>query len=415
MKRFSLLLLISIFSCIQVGFSQIKLIGMSPRLSTDTVDVVEWSPLGTGTLARYPAPIFGWTNNTGCFDAYNGHYYLSAVTSGVNSLMTFQSVSNQVSFSPGGQISNATEIDMSNGKIYSILDTAGDLDVYEFNPVSGLSTLIGTIAEPGYQEVRANSTAYDSDNGILYYFGQDSGSNYLYTLRLRAQPFSWTKIPLVTVFNPLTQSPNPYFCANYDQIQDILYCVTPEYDSTFTNISWKIVETNVTTGVLTTRGNLTTFPYLIDLGSSVYDQNSGTLIITGPDNLISGGQRVVFFNTATNTYSVDSMPTPLYEIVCDNHVFAQTRYGAAASNRDVSLSRLGFFPNPANRVIHLRPTDFENPIEITIQSLNGQRVLNRLLRPMDGLSVDLEQIPAGVYMLQLRQGVQTSQHRLLVR
>jgi hypothetical protein len=29
--------------------------------------------------------------------------------------------------------------------------------------------------------------------------------------------------------------------------------------------------------------------------------------------------------------------------------------------------------------------------------------------------VDLEQIPAGVYMLQLRQGVQTSQHRLLVR
>jgi hypothetical protein len=219
----------------------------------------------------------------------------------------------------------------------------------------------------------------------------------------------------VTVFNPLTQSPNPYFCANYDQIQDILYCVTPEYDSTFTNISWKIVETNVTTGVLTTRGNLTTFPYLIDLGSSVYDQNSGTLIITGPDNLISGGQRVVFFNTATNTYSVDSIPTPIFEIVCDNHVFAQTRYGAAASNRDVSLSRLGFFPNPANRVIHLRPTDFENPIEITIQSLNGQRVLNRLLRPMDGLSVDLEQIPAGVYMLQLRQGVQTSQHRLLVR
>jgi hypothetical protein len=304
---------------------------------------------------------------------------------------------------------------MSNGKIYSILDTAWDLDVYEFNPVSGLSTLVGTIAEPGYQEVRANSTAYDSDNGIMYYFGQDSGSNYLYTLRLRAQPFSWTKIPLVTVFNPVTQSPNPYFCANYDQIQDILYCVTPEYDSTFTNISWKIVETNVTTGVLTTRGNLTTFPYLIDLGSSVYDQNSGTLILTGPDNLMSGGQRVVFFNTATNTYSVDSMPTPLYEIVCDNHVFAQTRYGAAASNRDVSLSRLGFFPNPANRVIHLRPTDFENPIEITIQSLNGQRVLNRLLRPMDGLSVDLEQIPAGVYMLQLRQGVQTSQHRLLVR
>lgn len=416
MKKRNFYLVIAFLICTYSTHAQIKLIGMSPRLAMDTVDVVEWQPLGTGALSRYPAPVNGWTNNTGLFDAINGNYYVSAITVGGGSLLTFQSVSNQITLSPVAQISNAAEIDMSNGKIYTIFDNAaGDLEVFEINPLSGNSTLVSTLVEPGIQEVTSNSTAFDSNNGIMYYFGLDGGVNYLYTLRLRSQPFSWTKIPLSTVINPVTQSPNPYFCANYDNVQNILYSVTPEFDSTFTSVQWKILETNVSTGALTTRGILNTFPYFADLGSSVFDQNSGTLILTGPDNLTSGGQRVVFFNTATNTYLVDSMPTPIYEIVCDNQAFAQNRYGAVAGNQVNKSDVLDFYPNPAQQSIRLRLANMEHQVVIQIENLSGQRIMDRTMHPTDGLLLDLESIPSGVYRIYLQQGQVKTSQRLVVR
>ena len=137
MKKRSFYLLIAFFISAYSTHAQIKLIGMSPRLAIDTVDVVEWQPLGTGALSRYPAPVYGWTNNTGLFDAINGNYYVSAITSGGGSLLTFQSVSNQITLSPVAQISNAAEIDMSNGKIYTIFaNAAGDLEVFEIDPLN---------------------------------------------------------------------------------------------------------------------------------------------------------------------------------------------------------------------------------------------------------------------------------------
>jgi hypothetical protein len=194
-----------------------------------------------------------------------------------------------------------------------------------------------------------------------------------------------------------------------------LYSVTPEFDSTFTSVQWKILETNVSTGALTTRGILNTFPYFADLGSSVFDQNSGTLILTGPDNLTSGGQRVVFFNTATNTYLVDSMPTPIYEIVCDNQAFAQNRYGAVAGNQVNKSDVLGFYPNPAQQSIRLRLANMEHQVVIQIENLSGQRIMDRTMHPKDGLLLDLESIPSGVYRIYLQQGQVKTSLRLVVR
>jgi hypothetical protein len=157
----------------------------------DSIDVIKWQPTSGISPARYPAPVYGWTNNTGLFDAFQGKYYLSAITPSGGQLMSFQPTSNQVSFTSLGQISNSTEIDMSNGRFYSIVaQISGDLGVYEFNPSSGSDTLLGTIVEPGIQEVAANAAAFDSNNGVLYYIGQDSNLNYLYTLNLRGAAFS---------------------------------------------------------------------------------------------------------------------------------------------------------------------------------------------------------------------------------
>jgi hypothetical protein len=123
----------------------------------------------------------------------------------------------------------------------------------------------------------------------------------------------------------------------------------------------------------------------------------------------------VFFNTATNTYLVDSMPTPIYEIVCDNQAFAQNRYGAVAGNQVNKSDVLGFYPNPARQSIRLRLANMENQVVIQIENLSGQRMMDRTIHPADGLLLDLESIPSGVYRIYLQQGQVKTSQRLVVR
>ncbi|MFM8838975.1 MAG: T9SS type A sorting domain-containing protein [Bacteroidota bacterium] len=396
-------------------YAQINLIGMSPRVVS--IDVIEWQPMSGMTPSRYPAPLYGWANNTGLFDAYQGKYYLSAITPNGGQLMSFQPTSNQISFSGLGQISNSTEIDMSNGRFYSIVaQISGDLGVYEFNPSTGSDTLLGSIVEPGVQEVAANATAFDSNNGILYYIGQDSNMNYLYTLNLRGAGFSWSKISLPTVFNPISQTIVPYFCVNFDNQQNVLFAVTAEYDTTWTQVNWKILEINRSTGNLTTRYSLGAFPYLMHLGTSVYDQNSGTLLLTGPDTLSSGGQRLILFNTTTNTITIDLLPAATYEIACDNHQFAQNRYGSLTNASNLEKNqKMSIYPNPANNHFLIRADLPFVPVDVLIQALNGQSVLQTQTLPSESNPISLSTLAQGLYIVHLHQGESRSTPRLLVR
>ena len=397
--------------------AQISLIGMSPRPAMDSIDVIKWQPTSGISPARYPAPVYGWTNNTGLFDAFQGKYYLSAITPSGGQLMSFQPSSNQVSFTSLGQISNSTEIDMSNGRFYSIVaQISGDLGVYEFNPSSGSDTLLGTIVEPGIQEVAANATAFDSNNGVLYYIGQDSNLNYLYTLNLRGAAFSWSKIALPTSFNPVTQTVVPYFCVNFDNQQNVLFAVTPEYDTTWSQVNWNIVEIDRSNGNLTLRYSLDAFPYLMHLGTSVYDQNSGTLLLTGPDTLSNGGQRLILFNTTTNTITIDLLPAATYEIACDNHQFAQNRYGSSTNVSSLEKDQiLSIYPNPTNNHFLINSDLPLVPVEVLIQGMNGQFVLQTQTLPSDSHPISLPALAHGVYVVHLRQGESRSTHRLLVR
>jgi hypothetical protein len=57
----------------------------------------------------------------------------------------------------------------------------------------------------------------------------------------------------------------------------------------------------------------------------------------------------------------------------------------------------------------------ENQVVIQIENLSGQRMMDRTIHPADGLLLDLESIPSGVYRIYLQQGQVKTSQRLVVR
>jgi hypothetical protein len=222
---------------------------------------------------------------------------------------------------------------------------------------------------------------------------------------VRNPVFSWEKKTLLT-----TASGNNFSSVNYDNVNNILYALNAEYDSANNYNVSRVVEIDYITGDVVPRGLLAGFPAFV-MGSSSFDQNSGSFLLVGFDtNFV---EQMIVFNTNTNTYETGFIPGNVSEIVCDNYTFAQSAYGTVSVDKkdpeDVSI-----FPNPATSKFTLKMNRSADKFSLKINNMNGTECFSGEIQNPE-TEISTEFLEKGVYFVTLQNNKVLQTHKLIIQ
>jgi len=389
------------------GQAQINLVGASINAGTGQIDILKWQAFDSASVTPYPTMFVGYYMASSLFDAYNSNYYLTGLTPDSSALLSFNTISNDNSLHPFSSFSNISEIDMSTGKIYTLRsDSIGYISVNEYNINTGMDSLLGVISEPGLYGILIDAIGFDSNHGIIYYIGYDGSSTYcLFSIPVRNPEFSWAKKTLLT-----TAPGNNFSSVNYDNVNNILYALNAEYDSANYYTGNRVVEIDHITGDVIPRGLLAGFPAFV-MGSSSFDQNSGNFLLVGFDtNFV---ERMIIFNTHTNTYETGFVPGTVSEIVCDNYAFAQNAYGIVSID-EKDKTDASIFPNPATDKFRLHLSSFEDNFIVKIYNVNGKECFSGQIHNPE-TEISTEFLTKGVYFITIQNQKITQTKKLVIQ
>lgn len=389
------------------GNAQINLIGASTNSSSGLIDIVKWQALDTSSVASYPTILEGYYFNSSVFNSYTGNYYLTGITSNTSVLLSFNTGSNTSGISPYSSFSNITEIDMSTGKIYNLTSDSVDyFSVNEYEISTGADSVLGVIHEPGIPGIIADATSFDSNNGILYYIGYDSLPGIcLYSIPVRNPVFSYSKTRLL-----LSAQGHNFSSVNYDNVNNIIYASDAEFDENGNYQGNTVVEINKITGEVIERGQLTGFPYYL-AGSSSFDQNSGNLLLVGFDTAFN--EKMIVFNTYTNTFETGFVPGFVSEIVCDNYAFAKSAY-ITTSIQEKEDAVLNIFPNPATNKFTLQTNMVNDNYTLILSGVSGKVFLTEQIQKPE-TEINTGFLPAGVYVVTIKSEKSLQTQKLIIQ
>jgi hypothetical protein len=393
MKSFYLLGIILLL-CGSGGQAQINLVGASVNSGTGHIDIVKWQAFDSTSVSAWQTPLLGYYMASSMFDAYNSNYYLTGVIVDSSVLLSFNTISNDTGLLPFSAFSNISEIDMSTGKIYTLeSDSIGYINVNVYDIETATDSLLGVISEPGLYGIVSDAIGFDSNNGIIYYVGFDGNSvSCLFSIPVREPEFSWTKTTLIT-----TAPGNNFSSVNYDNVNNILYASNAEYDSANNYTGNVVVEINYVTGEVISRGLLAGYPAYLG-GSSSFDQNSGSLLLVGFDtNFV---EKMIIFNTYTNTYETGFVPGNVSEIVCDNYAFAKSAYGITAINGQ-EKPVVSIFPNPATDKFTVHVGGSVDNAVVQIRDMNGRVCLSAQVHNSE-TQISTSSLAKGLYFVTLQ-------------
>jgi hypothetical protein len=171
----------------------------------------------------------------------------------------------------------------------------------------------------------------------------------------------------------------------------------------------RVVEIDHITGEVISRGLLAGYPWYL-AGSSSFDQNTGSFLLVGFDTNFM--QRMIVFDTYTNTYETGFVPGNVSEIVCDNYAFAQSAYGITSIDEKDKLD-ISIFPNPANTKFTLNVKGFEDDFIVKIYNVNGKECFSgKIQNPETEISTEF--LSKGFYFVTLQNQKGLQSHKLIV-
>jgi len=369
--------------------AQIKLIGVTYNTGTESVDLVQWAVFDSTSVTTTPTALDAYLFASSSFDSFISNYYISGVTGEDTGLYSYNTDTGESDLNTGLSFSNIAEFDMSNSKMYNlIMETEEYISVYEYDIASNQDSLIGTIYEPGVNGIVVDAIGFDSNNGIIYYVGftNDPGLA-LYAIPVREETFSFTK----TILNTPNVNGN-ITGLHFDNVNEKLFAMNDVYDENFYFTGRDIVEIDITTGDVTTLTELSEFLYFLG-GSSLFDQNSGTFLLVGITN--TNMVEMIAFDTYTNTYVTGFVPDNVSEIVCDNTLFARTRYLVAGTEQQQTLS-FNLYPNPVSDMLNLEFAA-NGPVQVQIFTSTGELVYEKNGSLISRMNLDMSTFAPGLY------------------
>jgi hypothetical protein len=386
--------------------AQIDFIGASSNPFTGTIDLIRWEAFDELSVTTTPTILDGYFFGTSSFDAFNSDYYLSGVSGETFGLYSFNSTTGDEALETGSLYTNVSTFDISTGKMYNlIMETEEYISIYEFDIETNTDSLIGIIYEPGVIGIVADAISFDSNNGIIYYAGFTGDAELaLYAIPVREDVFSFTKTIMTT-----TEPNNNITSLNFDNVNEILFALNDTYNESFDFIGRNIVELDIATGTVITRGELVEFPSYIG-GSSAFDQTTGTFFLVGIDT--SDQLKMIGFDTDLNTYVTGYVPGNVSEIVCDNSKFAKSAY-TVGINQEAGID-FEMYPNPVTDMLSI-VIDMDGPVSVQIFSAIGDLVYSKNFVSSGKLDLDLSYLTPGLYAVNLIGSNQSASEKILVR
>jgi hypothetical protein len=401
-------LLVLIFSVSLVySKAQINLVGAATSQGGG-IDILKWEALDAESVETYPSMLTGYYLGSSAFDSYNSNYYLTGLTALTEGLFSFNTQSNQQSLSPFSNFTNISEFDMSTGKLYDLrMDSTDYFSVNEFDIEEGTDSLLGVIYEPGAIGLIVDAIGFNANDGILYYVGFNDGPGlYLYAIPVREESFSYTRTELIL------ESQGNLTSLNYDNVNDKLYALNSTFDSLWNFAGNFVVEIDYVTGEVITRAELTEFIGFV-ASSSSFDQNTGSYLLVGIDTNYMGS--MIVFDTYTDTYITGFVPGNVSEIACDNTIFALNNYILTGTEERPEVE-FTVYPNPANDRIFISNNGEKNgESSIRIFNAGGSLAIEKKGYSSGRTEVDLESLPAGVYILQISSEEKVENLKIIVQ
>ncbi|TAE50871.1 MAG: T9SS C-terminal target domain-containing protein [Bacteroidetes bacterium] len=371
--------------------AQTILIGLNNNQSTGLASVIRWDA-ATGTMldsvvTTQPGSLMG----SSIYDPVNGQYYfdgsLKICRVGFNPT-SFEELSN----SDSGYTSN-TEIDMSNGNIFSlrsaaITDSLGSIigfqiEFVRYTTSDSTETVLGILPIGG---VYMDLNCFNSNSGTYYFLGLDSlGGTLLGAIPTRTSAFTPTLIPVSSLGINL-------FTLEYDNDYNILYGLS---DGGPSSLNLQVQQIDTLTGALTLEADLPQLnSYLMT--TTTYDQASHSMIMVASG---ANQQMLLYtYNTTSNVLSTLLYPYPgeFGELESDNTVYAVAKYNSSTAIGDEQKpGALALYPNPAQDQLHIAA---DMPAGMELVDMMGRVI------PVTatGSTLDLSNFAPGCYLLRAR-------------
>jgi Secretion system C-terminal sorting domain len=373
--------------------SQTILIGLNNNQTTGLASVIRWDA-DTGTmLDSIVTTQPGYVMGSSVYDAVNSNYYFDG---------SFQIC--RVGFTPSSfsELNNSgltfnTEVDMANGKIFSVrgtslYDSLGTYIGYQtefvrYNIVDSTEVILGLL--PSVAGFYLDANCYNSNSGTYYSLGIDTlGMTVLVSIPTRGTSFSPSYIPISSSAN--------LFTLEYDNEYDILYSLGSD-----TALSWhlQIQKIDTLTGALTLEAD---FPQLIGyvMTTTTYDQTNSSMIMMAIDN---NQTYYSLYKYATVPNTLDTLIQPnigeIAELECDNSQYASVKYGSVtAVAADPALPGITLYPNPAHDVLRIATTEPMSELRI-IDALGRTTSLPPV---SNGAAIDVSTLASGCYYVRAK-------------
>ncbi len=369
------------------------LIGLNNNQNTGLASVIRWDA-ATGTmLDSVVTTQQGSVMGSSAFDAVHQKYYFDG------SVKICRVGFNPASFDElmSSGITSGTEIDMANGKIFSVrsvavLDSLGayigsQCEFMRYNILDSTEIVLGVF--PSILGFYLDINCYNSNTGTYYFLGVDTlGASTLVSIPTRSTSFNPT---LIALSNPNAN----IFTLEYDNDNDILYALSDNG-----TLTWhlQIQQIDTLTGALTLEAD---FPQLIGylMTTTTYDQANHSMIMVAIDT--NQNYTLFSYNTSANMLSTLLSPYPgeFAELECDNAIYAQAKYGQVTDVKaPEEVAALLLYPNPAHDV--LRFAIAQTIAETHILDAMGRSIPVSWANGSNAL--DVEKLAMGWYALRLK-------------
>lgn len=394
-KNYLVTLLLLVFT---TSFSQINLVGIRYNDQNNSFSLVKWNTATPAVEQEFPSSIPSYLLGSSLFDANNSIYYFRSEFQ----LNSFNTQNNELLITQEETLFNsATEIDMSNGNIYTILpeaqipSTQNPESTYfsfvKLNANNNSVTEIGTIQENVTAIALSEGTCLNSDTSDFYFTGFDSSLRLcIYKSNLESDTFSYTKITLPV------EDVQYYLSGLYFDIQsNAIIAIKSTFDEGTESTNRQIIKINPNTGTIT---NLYTFNTLMTIqnGSTTFDQATRSYILVTIDALFN--RKLFVYNTITNTATETTFPANVGEIEADNTNFSILRY-ATLNIDDFNKNNIVVYPNPVKNNLTIDTHLIDKSI-VSIYSIDG-RLCYTNHYSQSSINIDLSMLKTGIYTLKI--------------
>jgi len=311
--------------------------------------------------------------------------------------------------------------DLQSDRTYGLLEdqNGSGLTLVELDQSSGSYSVVATL--PSIRFVEIGSSTFDSNHHRYFFMGIDA-SNFakrIYALDVRTGD-------ILTASKPLSAS-RLWRCLQYDLNTDQLlglYSI-PDPNQPQDPVTMRsfydtyLAEADSLEGTATlinTNPVLSGYRATVIVGSTDLDQLSRILVASVFDE--AEMRRLLVIQASDGSLISDAaFSQSVFELTCDNHVFAQQTYQGSTSRAEPRAVAWRLWPNPTADRVTLQVSGGQAAAgQVLLLDGQGRRCQRWVLAPgQRELRLSLTDRPAGVYMVQVQRPGQAPFSRRLIK